>query len=162
MPHPFDRTIAVIHYLLTKQRFAVGDGLVDLRRMLWYLDVSASVELGSRLTAFDYIKREDGPAPGHFAWVIGRMQSLGALGGGAADYLAYRTASLNPIRLADMTGFSDRQIAIIDRCFAIVSAAGYGGGRLSADAEAEKIVSQTPNGERLALPDRPQPLSALR
>lgn len=154
MAHPFERTTTVLHYLLTKQRFAVGDGLVDLRRMLWYADVAAALELGSPLTAFSYFKREDGPVALHFAWVMNRLHSTGMLGGGGADYLAYRTAYLNPIRLADMSGFPNRAIEIIDRCFAVVSAAGYGGGRLPAGSPAERILSEIDLGASLPLPGR--------
>ncbi len=142
----YERNINLLHYLLMKQRFAVADGLVDLRHVLWYTDVMAFAKLGRPISSFVYARKKEGPVPFHFSWTMNKLVSRGALGGGGADYLAYSTAFLNPIRNAKMDVFSLEEIKIIDTAYSIISANGYGGGRLPDSHLCEKIITNTPVG----------------
>ncbi len=146
----YERGVNLLHHLLVKQRFAVADGLIDLRHMLWYADSTAFSELGKAISSFVYVRRKEGPAPIHFSWAINKLMARGALGGGGADYLAYSAAFLNPIRNANLDSFSPEEIEIIDAAYSTVSANGYGGGRLPCSNLCEQIIAKTDVGSELS------------
>ena len=106
----------VLLYVLARVGARPNVGQTVLYKLLYFIDFDFYEKFEEQLVGAKYIKNKFGPTPVDFAKITRKMEADGELVVVKDRYFEREQTKYLPIRDADLSGFSARELAHIDEC----------------------------------------------
>lgn len=112
--NPAERIQELVLYIADRSQGDNTFGRTKLAKILYFADFASYRKYKQPITGSAYVRWQYGPVPEHFLDILDEMESSRQIVTIEADYFEHEQKRVTPIRKADVSMFSGRDIQIIE------------------------------------------------